>query len=56
MTDLSWDWAAAKRIFARPSTYLFFTSYVSLTIVAVAQATFLPTILTEVREGSLLKI
>ena len=32
----------------RASTYVFFTSYVSLTIVAVAQATFLPTILSEV--------
>lgn len=48
MTDLTWDWAAFRRIFSRPSTYVFFTSYVSLTIVAVAQATFLPTILSQV--------
>ncbi|RFU26180.1 hypothetical protein B7463_g10159, partial [Scytalidium lignicola] len=55
MTDLTWDWAAFRRIFTRPSTYVFFTSYVSLTIVAVAQATFLPTILTVFLEFSVQK-
>ena len=30
---------------ARPSTYAFFLSYVGIAISAVAQATFLPTIL-----------
>ena len=44
-TDVTWSWPAFIRIFTRPSTYVFFISYVSLTIAAVAQATFLPTIL-----------
>jgi len=44
-TDVTWSWPAFVRIFKRPSTYVFFVSYVSLCIVAVAQATFLPTIL-----------
>jgi MFS family permease len=44
-TDVTWSWPAFVRIFTRPSTYIFFISYVSLCIVAVAQATFLPTIL-----------
>lgn len=44
-TDLTWSWPAFNRIFMRPSTYIFFISYVALCIVAVAQATFLPTIL-----------
>jgi hypothetical protein len=36
---------------ARPSTYAFFLSYVCIAIAAVAQATFLPTILGSVRFG-----
>ncbi|OAL38112.1 hypothetical protein AYO20_02564 [Fonsecaea nubica] len=44
-TDVSWSWPAFRRIFKRPSTYVFFVSYVALCMVAVAQATFLPTIL-----------
>lgn len=44
-TDMTWSWPAFIRIFKRPSTYVFFVSYVSLCIVCVAQATFLPTIL-----------
>lgn len=44
-TDLTWSWPAFIRIFTRPSTYVFFVSYVALCIVCVAQATFLPTIL-----------
>jgi MFS family permease len=44
-TDVSWSWPAFIRIMSRPSTYLFFVSYMSLCIAAVAQATFLPTIL-----------
>lgn len=44
-TDVTWSWPAFRRIFSRPSTYVFFVSYVSLCIVAVAQATYLPTIL-----------
>ncbi|KFX97544.1 hypothetical protein O988_04824 [Pseudogymnoascus sp. VKM F-3808] len=49
-TDVSWDTMAFVRIMARPSTYAFFLSYVCIAIAAVAQATFLPTIL-----GSLMK-
>lgn len=44
-TDLTWSWPAFIRIFKRPSTYVFFISYISLSVVCVAQATFLPTIL-----------
>lgn len=36
---------------ARPSTYAFFLSYVCIAIGAVAQATFLPTILKSVSFG-----
>lgn len=38
-------WPAFSRIFARPSTYAFFVSYVCDAIIAVAFATFVPTIL-----------
>ncbi|KAL2067353.1 hypothetical protein VTL71DRAFT_1778 [Oculimacula yallundae] len=41
----AWTWAAVRRIFSRPSTYVFFIAYVSVCIVSVAQGTFLPTIL-----------
>ncbi|KAH0829908.1 hypothetical protein FOPE_10936 [Fonsecaea pedrosoi] len=35
-TDVSWSWPAFRRIFKRPSTYVFFVSYVALYMVAVA--------------------
>ncbi|KFZ12117.1 hypothetical protein V501_04379 [Pseudogymnoascus sp. VKM F-4519 (FW-2642)] len=44
-TDVSWDTMAFIRIMTRPSTYAFFLSYICIAIAAVAQATFLPTIL-----------
>ncbi|PGG96864.1 hypothetical protein AJ79_09426 [Helicocarpus griseus UAMH5409] len=44
-TDVTWDWAAFFRVMTRPSTYIFFISYICLTIVAIGQATFGPTIL-----------
>jgi len=44
-TDVTWSWPAFIRIFKRPSTYVFFVAYVSLCICAVAQSTFLATIL-----------
>ncbi|PCH05669.1 Major facilitator superfamily domain, general substrate transporter [Penicillium occitanis (nom. inval.)] len=44
-TDLTWDWSTVHRIMTRPSTYVFFISYVSLCTVCVAQGTFMPTIL-----------
>ncbi|KFY99852.1 hypothetical protein V500_01249 [Pseudogymnoascus sp. VKM F-4518 (FW-2643)] len=44
-TDVTWSWPGFVRIFTRPSTYVFFTAYISACTVAVAQATFLPTIL-----------
>ena len=40
-----WDWPPIYRVMNRPSTYVFFVSYICLLIVAVAQGTFLPTIL-----------
>ena len=39
------DWPPIYRVMNRPSTYVFFVSYICLLIVAVAQGTFLPTIL-----------
>jgi len=44
-TDSTFSWAALIRIFKRPSTYVFFIAQTSSCTVAVAQATFLPTIL-----------
>jgi MFS family permease len=44
-TDVTWSWPAFYDIMQRPSTYVFFISYICLLIVAVAQGTFLPTIL-----------
>lgn len=54
-TDVTWSWPAFKRIFTRPSTYVFFISYVSLCIWCVAQATFLPTILSTFLKFSVTK-
>jgi hypothetical protein len=54
-TDVTWSWPAFRRIFSRPSTYVFFISYVSLCIVCVAQATFLPTILSSFLKFSVTK-
>ncbi|KAK2805533.1 hypothetical protein FQN50_006159 [Emmonsiellopsis sp. PD_5] len=47
-TDVTWDTKAFLRIMSRPSTYMFFVSYICIAITAVAQATFLPTILKSV--------
>ncbi|KAK2779471.1 hypothetical protein FQN52_003758 [Onygenales sp. PD_12] len=44
-TDVTWDWNAFFRVMTRPSTYVFFVSYICLTIVATGQGTFGPTIL-----------
>ncbi|KAJ9616416.1 hypothetical protein H2200_000134 [Cladophialophora chaetospira] len=44
-TDVTWDWPAFFNVMSRPSTYVFFVSYLCLLIVAVALGTFLPTIL-----------
>jgi hypothetical protein len=44
-TDVTWDSAAFLRIMSRPSTYMFFTSFICLCTVAVGLANFLPTIL-----------
>ncbi|KAF9892101.1 hypothetical protein FE257_002507 [Aspergillus nanangensis] len=43
-TDVTWDTSAFLRLMTRPSTYFLFTSYICVTIVAVSQATFLPSI------------
>jgi len=47
-TDATWDTKVFIQVFTRPSTYVFFISYLCLTIVAVALGTFLPIILNEV--------
>ncbi|KAK3628525.1 hypothetical protein LTR56_018570 [Elasticomyces elasticus] len=44
-TDVTWDTRTFVQIFTRPSTYVFFVSYICLLIVAVALGTFLPIIL-----------
>ncbi|KAJ9634439.1 hypothetical protein H2204_006264 [Knufia peltigerae] len=44
-TDVTWEWRAFVAVMKRPSTYVFFVSYICLLIVAVALGTFLPTIL-----------
>ncbi|KIW06483.1 uncharacterized protein PV09_02919 [Verruconis gallopava] len=44
-TDVTWDTRAFIDIMSRPSTYVFFVSYICLLIVAVALGTFLPIIL-----------
>ena len=44
-TDVTWSWPAFRRMFTRPSTYAFFVSYISLSIVSSAQGVFLPTFL-----------
>src|ERR1700760_2154076 len=44
-TDVTWDTRAFFDIMMRPSTYVFFVSYICLLIVAVALGTFLPIIL-----------
>lgn len=49
-TDVTWDTHAFLQIFSRPSTYMFFASYICILIVAVSLASFLPIILHEVRE------
>ncbi|KAK5175461.1 uncharacterized protein LTR77_000600 [Saxophila tyrrhenica] len=44
-TDVTWDTRVFLEIFSRPSTYVFFVSYLCLLIVAVSLGTFLPIIL-----------
>lgn len=44
-TDKTFTWSAVCRIFTRPSTYVFFIAQTCACTVAVAQATFVPTIL-----------
>ncbi|KAF2164820.1 hypothetical protein M409DRAFT_24725 [Zasmidium cellare ATCC 36951] len=45
-TDATWDTRAVLQVLSRPSTYVFFVSYICLLIVAVSLGTFLPIILT----------
>ena len=40
-TDVTWDTKTFFQVFSRPSTYVFFVSYICLLIVAVALGTFL---------------
>jgi len=47
-TDMTFSWHAFFQVMSRPSTYVFFVSYVCLLIVAVALGTFLPVILKNV--------
>ncbi|KIW47782.1 uncharacterized protein PV06_00445 [Exophiala oligosperma] len=54
-TDVTWDTMAFFRIMLRPSTYAFFFSYICIGIAAVAQATFLPTILYSLMKFSVQK-
>ncbi|KAL9088345.1 MAG: hypothetical protein Q9165_006270 [Trypethelium subeluteriae] len=54
-TDVTWSWPAFCRILSRPSTYVFFISFVSLGIVASAQGTFLPTFLSSFLHFSVAK-
>ncbi|KAJ5612555.1 hypothetical protein N7510_005749 [Penicillium lagena] len=49
-TDVTWSTSAFIQIMTRPSTYTFFISYICIAIAAVAQATFLPTILNTLLE------
>ncbi|KAK5675706.1 hypothetical protein LTS10_011806 [Elasticomyces elasticus] len=44
-TDQTFSWAAVWRVFGRPSTFVFFIAQTCSCTIAVAQATFLPTIL-----------
>ena len=44
-TDVTWDTKTFLKVMSRPSTYVFFVSYICLLIVAVALGTFLPIIL-----------
>ncbi|KAK8130596.1 hypothetical protein PG999_002976 [Apiospora kogelbergensis] len=43
----TWDWAAARAVLGRPSTYIFFVSFHSMSLVGISQAIFTPTILHE---------
>jgi hypothetical protein len=47
-TDVTFNWPAFLNVMSRPSTYLFFFSYICLLIVAVSLGTFLPVILKNV--------
>ncbi|KIW23934.1 uncharacterized protein PV07_09681 [Cladophialophora immunda] len=44
-TDVSWSWPAFFSVMRRPSTYVFFVSYMALLMLVSAQANFLPSIL-----------
>lgn len=47
-TDVTFSWPAFRQVMSRPSTYIFFFSYICLLIVAVSLGTFLPVILKNV--------
>lgn len=47
-TDVTWDTPAFIRIMSRPSTYLFFVSYICVFIMISGMANFIPTILLDV--------
>ncbi|KAF7588653.1 hypothetical protein BBP40_005404 [Aspergillus hancockii] len=46
-TDITWDTQALFRLISRPSTYVFFLAYVCFTIIILAMANLLPTILVQ---------
>ncbi|KAK7980273.1 hypothetical protein PG989_012730 [Apiospora arundinis] len=46
-TDKTWDWGSVRAVLGRPSTYIFWISYHSLSLVGTSQAIFTPTILHE---------
>ena len=54
-TDATWDTKTFIQVMTRPSTYVFFVSYICLLIVAVALGTFLPIILNTVSFPELIK-
>lgn len=50
-TDVTWDTHAFIQIFSRPSTYMFFASYICILIIATSLGSFLPIILHEVGQN-----
>ena len=50
-TDVTFSWPTFVQVMSRPSTYVFFFSYICLLIVAVSLGTFLPVILKNVRSS-----
>lgn len=51
-TDVTFSWPAFFQVMSRPSTYIFFFSYICLLIVAVSLGTFLPVILKNVSSNA----